>query len=317
MSQNDGYSIGAASRLSGVSREKIRIWERRYGAVNPRRDGANRRLYSREDVERLRLIDRLASLGHALPAIANLSLADLQRHAAEATETSPAPGTAAPERVLLVCTDSGGATPLIAAGLTGITRVADFAAAAAWLAEHGADLIIVDQPTLLGQDVRDSVRLQRRAPAVPMLVVYRFAPSSALAQLRSAGVRARKAPLEPHDLLVAETARSAHEIPTAEPDHAPPRRYGPDALQRLATLAPAVACECPRHLANLVSDLQAFEDYSLDCENESPDDAPLHREIHRVVARARALVEDALDMVTAEEGLAEAAADTAAGASTR
>ena len=43
------YNIGAASRLSGVSREKIRIWERRYGAVTPDRDAGNHRLYWRAD----------------------------------------------------------------------------------------------------------------------------------------------------------------------------------------------------------------------------------------------------------------------------
>ena len=60
------YNIGAAARLSGVSREKIRMWERRYDAVTPARDAGNHRLYSHEDVERLSRIRALVSRGHTV-----------------------------------------------------------------------------------------------------------------------------------------------------------------------------------------------------------------------------------------------------------
>jgi DNA-binding transcriptional MerR regulator len=50
------FSIGEASRRTGVSVDVIRAWERRYGLLAPRRSASNFRLYSAEDIARLRLM---------------------------------------------------------------------------------------------------------------------------------------------------------------------------------------------------------------------------------------------------------------------
>jgi len=65
-------TIGLASRLSGVSIEAIRAWERRYGAVSPQRAGRGRRLYRQADVSRLRLLRRAIERGHSIGAIHGL-----------------------------------------------------------------------------------------------------------------------------------------------------------------------------------------------------------------------------------------------------
>lgn len=300
--QQGGYSISAASRLSGVSPEKIRIWERRYGAVSPGRDAANHRLYSREDVERLRLIQHLADQGHAVSTVATLELTALRARAADTSADAEQP--ARPGHALAVTGDSALVESLRALGVRTVSTCTTLAGAGDWLADGEADLLLIDQPTLLGQDVAGIVRLHRLAPRTPMLVTYRFAARTVLSQLERLGIRVSKAPLEVQDLLNPTAPRltpGAAEAPA--PEAAPARRYAPDALHRLASLADTVQCECPRHLADLVNDLQAFEDYSLGCESASPDDAALHREIHRVIAHARALVEDALGIVAAEEGI--------------
>ncbi|MCS6886164.1 MAG: MerR family transcriptional regulator [Acidobacteriota bacterium] len=51
------YPIRVAARLTGLSTDTLRAWERRYKAVVPARNG-RRRLYSEADVERLKLINR-------------------------------------------------------------------------------------------------------------------------------------------------------------------------------------------------------------------------------------------------------------------
>lgn len=59
-----GHSIALASRLSGVPIETLRAWERRYGFPRPDRiEGTNRRLYSEEDITRLRWISRALARG--------------------------------------------------------------------------------------------------------------------------------------------------------------------------------------------------------------------------------------------------------------
>ena len=50
----DVFRIGTAARLSGVDAMTLRNWERRYGVVVPARGPGRQRLYSLEDVDRLR-----------------------------------------------------------------------------------------------------------------------------------------------------------------------------------------------------------------------------------------------------------------------
>jgi DNA-binding transcriptional MerR regulator len=73
------YRIGTVARLSGVSAHLIRIWERRYEALEPDRSGAGARLYSQADLERLRLLKLAIDRGHAIGQIARLERAALER----------------------------------------------------------------------------------------------------------------------------------------------------------------------------------------------------------------------------------------------
>jgi DNA-binding transcriptional MerR regulator len=58
--------IGELSRRVGVSVELLRMWERRYGLLTPRRTAGNQRLYSAVDETRVRLMVRYLAQG--LPA---------------------------------------------------------------------------------------------------------------------------------------------------------------------------------------------------------------------------------------------------------
>jgi DNA-binding transcriptional MerR regulator len=57
--------IGELSRRSGVSPELLRAWERRYGLLSPSRSPGGLRLYSLEDLERVRLMSRFIEDGLA------------------------------------------------------------------------------------------------------------------------------------------------------------------------------------------------------------------------------------------------------------
>ncbi len=56
-------TISVVERETGLSKDLLRIWERRYGFPAPERDAAGDRLYPREQVNRLRLIKRLIDSG--------------------------------------------------------------------------------------------------------------------------------------------------------------------------------------------------------------------------------------------------------------
>jgi hypothetical protein len=86
----------------------------------------------------------------------------------------------------------------------------------------------------------------------------------------------------------------------------PARRYGDAALADFATLSSTIACECPRHVAELVMQLSHFEAYSAGCARRDPADARLHEHLQRVAGTARALFEDALERLAVHEGLVKA-----------
>jgi DNA-binding transcriptional MerR regulator/methylmalonyl-CoA mutase cobalamin-binding subunit len=58
------YNIAAVERDTGLSKDVLRMWERRYGFPVPERDGNGDRAYSADQVDRLRLIKRLMDMGH-------------------------------------------------------------------------------------------------------------------------------------------------------------------------------------------------------------------------------------------------------------
>lgn len=72
-------TINFVARQTGLTIHTIRIWEKRYGAVKPIRSENNRRLYTEEDVERLRLLREATLAGHAIGQIARASLPELER----------------------------------------------------------------------------------------------------------------------------------------------------------------------------------------------------------------------------------------------
>ncbi len=56
-------SISEVERETGLSKDTLRVWERRYGFPTPMRNGHDERVYSDEQVQRLRVIRRLLDSG--------------------------------------------------------------------------------------------------------------------------------------------------------------------------------------------------------------------------------------------------------------
>ncbi len=71
-------SIAAVERDTGLSKDTLRVWERRYGFPAPGRDPIGERAYPLEQVEKLRVVKRLLDAGHRPGRIVPLPLAELQ-----------------------------------------------------------------------------------------------------------------------------------------------------------------------------------------------------------------------------------------------
>jgi MerR family transcriptional regulator, light-induced transcriptional regulator len=71
------YPIRAVAKLTGISVDTLRAWERRYGVVEPERDERGR-VYSEADVERLSLLRRAVERGHAIGRVAPIGVEELR-----------------------------------------------------------------------------------------------------------------------------------------------------------------------------------------------------------------------------------------------
>lgn len=72
-----GLSISAVERETGLSKDALRVWEKRYGFPNPGRDANGERVYRREEVEKLFIIKRLIDRGARPGKVVTLSLEEL------------------------------------------------------------------------------------------------------------------------------------------------------------------------------------------------------------------------------------------------
>ncbi|HVT73632.1 MAG TPA: MerR family transcriptional regulator [Lacunisphaera sp.] len=82
------YPIKVVVKRTGLSAHVIRVWERRYRAVEPKRTPTNRRAYSADDIERLRLLRQLTQQGHAIGFLAKLPMNELTNLGSAGTGTA-------------------------------------------------------------------------------------------------------------------------------------------------------------------------------------------------------------------------------------
>jgi len=76
-SQTPKYLIGAVTKLTGLSIDVVRVWERRYSAVLPARTAGGTRLYSDADVLRLKRLRQAVEQGFGIGQAARLSEGEL------------------------------------------------------------------------------------------------------------------------------------------------------------------------------------------------------------------------------------------------
>lgn len=79
LSMPDGMRIAEVERDTGIGKDTLRVWERRYGFPVPERDASGERVYPMAQVERLRIIRRLMDQGVRPGKIITQGLSELLR----------------------------------------------------------------------------------------------------------------------------------------------------------------------------------------------------------------------------------------------
>lgn len=83
------YSISDIERETGISRDTLRVWERRYGFPAPLRSQRNERLYNKEQLHRLRLFKQLLDSGMRPGKLVQLNDQQLRQLTSQPDASSP------------------------------------------------------------------------------------------------------------------------------------------------------------------------------------------------------------------------------------
>lgn len=306
--QQPVYRSGVAARLAGLSVETLRVWERRYGVSDTQRSEHGQRLYTAEQVRRLGLLKQLVDNGHPIGTLAALPLERLEELAGVREADEPVVAVPkGPVRVALV--GEALARRLAAAAGTGldVRRVArrlDGAAAA--LQGAAADVLLVElsEPDDAALPLLAAARTAAGAAAV--VVLYRFCASATIRALRAQDCMVARVPSEMGELgLLCRAALGGRPLrPSGQSaDTVPPPRFDEAALASITAAGNRLACECPRHLSDLLLMVGSFERYSAQCASRNTADAQLHQELGHAAGLARGMLEAAMERLVLAEGL--------------
>lgn len=292
-------SIGAMSRETGIHVSTIRMWEARYGALEPVRTEGGARRYTTTDLERLRLIKLLIDRGHKPSALATLDLDQLH---AELFGPSNHNGNPPSNELRIASMGSTTWRSLLFTdpAMQAWTPAAHFDA----LSEvenrlESFDLGIVLTPALQMNLAKYLAAAFSVYKSKTLIVIYEFSSSSVIRFLSALGIECIKYPTAPIELArrlasIIEARQAEHQSP-AQP------RFGMETLQSIALTDTNLLCECPKHLASLIISLHSFIQYSNECVNDSPKDALIHEKLRDIASLGIVQLESGLDLVLEAE----------------
>ena len=178
----------------------------------------------------------------------------------------------------------------------------------AFAALKGSDVMILECASLSRASVTRIKGLHDDALAKRIIVIYQFGNTQWLQDLQAAGIGAMAFPPDAGKLAfeiarnIAESEISAGESDLGELMTAKPRQFGAVELAAAAALESTLDCECPKHIAQLITALIAFEEYSASCSVDNWHEAAVHSCIYAYAGQARHLMEKALRTVLEERG---------------
>ena len=169
------YSIGAVAKMLGIPVQTLRAWEDRYQQIVPTRSAGGQRLYSRDDVDKLRFIREQTARG-LQPADAHRLLAERTRERAQSDDTHRPGGRETEDRrfaVLLAERDpfaADFADYFLRTEGYAVRTVLDAADAVRILDDDPPDVLVVDLMISGGAGL-DLCRRTRGRDSVPILAV--------------------------------------------------------------------------------------------------------------------------------------------------
>jgi DNA-binding transcriptional MerR regulator len=302
------YDMGAICNLTGLTPHVLRSWESRYAIVAPRRLKNGRRAYSPKDLNKLQKLKILTARGHRIGTLANLDDNQLE---ARLREIGISDDGSRPQAGSIIGITLIGETLKLQSQNWQLSSPNYIEARYSSLEEATADstrpvneVIVLELPTVHQSTLGRVTSILKELSGQHALVSYRFGPQMLLSRVTPQNVTLCPGVMT-QERLTSELARltMAGQVQAVRHEPVRARRYTHAQLAHIASLSPSVACECPRHVSSLLTDLSHFEDYSAECESLKTGDEELHRFLTEITARARNLMEQAMAKVIDQEHL--------------
>ena len=290
--EEDLYRIGTVAGLTGIAVERLRAWERRYG-LKPAHRAGKIRFYNKAQVTRLTKIRQLCDKGHTISTLVDLEDAQLdERIAAQrniATEPSIT-GLIGPNLLVLEQRQEHMRIDVQArwANLDAFCDECD--------GIESLDTIVVQLPVLLVQHI---ATIARNQPGARIVALYQFATPKQIALTQELGIATLQWPVSWQEIEHACASSAGRPLRAAR---AAIRRFSDEELIAIAASADADGSGCPQHLVELISQLNAFADYSLDYVDDAAQ-PQLFERIHTDTTHARAQLELALEVLVESDQL--------------
>ena len=307
------YKIGAVSRLTGINIPTLRSWENKYSIVTPTRINGTQRGYTKDDLDKLSLIQALLEAGDSISSLQGLSIEELERRLEDNTpiQNDRAINLKNNFKAISIGTmiPNLDKTP---AGLPKIDLIHNYD-----LSQYSendnvefdpsADLLIVELPTLHTHTVEWISRLQNQNRIEHSIVLYRYAsPGGVKASSNNHKINILRQPVSAQDIQLMcgfITAGDEYQTYTNQPSASDHQPFTEKELWEISIMANPVHCECPKHLSSIISSLLGFEKYSADCEELSESDRLLHNELEANAKQARIIMENSLRKVIEENAV--------------
>ena len=285
------YKIGTVARLTGISVERLRAWERRHG-IEPSERSGRTRLYDGAQLDRLKKIKALLDRGETIGQLARLGATEIDRRlgvAPRPARQGPRVGLVGAELVLAERDAGGDALDIHGRWASPET----FEAQLDILPE--LDVVALLLPSLdpaRMENILDTVR------EAALVFAYRYATEADLQTASAFGVTllAWPAPWS----AMEEACLAQPRAPLS--GGGPPRRFTDAELLHVGLAASRTGCPCTRSIVDLLAALNAFAEHTERCaagEAEHPPSAS-HAEV------ARAELEEALQAFVQKHALLHA-----------
>ncbi len=308
------YGIGTVARLTGLKPDTLRVWERRYGLGASYKSASGRRQYTQADLEHLQLIAALVNDGARIGEVASSERKTLEllikgrgKHLERSIPNSK-------PRVVFIgaelCNWLDGHQGCISSVSALLARqpLADVVDTLD-VGDEEVALLVVDCPAVSMAQIQLMEQLSERLGSPKVLVTYRMANDRWLSELTRRGADAVAFPMEPARLayemgrVAVENDTKQGEFDLGELVKPKARMYSDSELAAAAQLKRLVNCECPKHIVELISMLNHFENYATQCAVENWTDAAVHSCMYAYTNQARYLMEKALKGVLDERGM--------------